>query len=413
VRKREEQCKNFQVLAREILIAKQQMWIIKGSKPMKANGKTTSMMIVLFWLLFIAVSFQIGIPCSNAAETIKIGGCYPMTGTGAQYGERMSASALLRVAEENAAGGINGKQIKLVICDHKGVPREGVACANKLIHVHHVPAFESQYSGVVLACAPIVNDNKAVLLNTSAMNPKIRECGPWVFAINPLGDYEGKAQAQFVFNELKMKNAVIMYINNAFGKAMAEVVKNEFERLGGKVLAYEAHSQDATYFRTQLTKIKDLKPEVIFLESYYMEAGLIVKQAKEVGLTGLQWVSYGGIQEPQFIEIAGDAAEGFICTVAGWNPDDPRKIVQDFKKNLMEKHGVEAEMTGAMVYDGIKLLAEVMRKHGTTAEEIRQGLHKVRNFEGVTGFCSIDKDGMVVKEFQLTILKNGQWVAYK
>jgi ABC-type branched-subunit amino acid transport system substrate-binding protein len=70
-------------------------------------------------------------------------------------------------------------------------------------------------------------------------------------------------------------------------------------------------------------------------------------------------------------------------------------------------------MHGAMTYDGIKLLAQVMRKYGTTSEDIRRGLHKTRNFEGVTGFCDIDEDGMVVKEYQLNILKNGEWVPYK
>jgi branched-chain amino acid transport system substrate-binding protein len=380
---------------------------------MKKMRRLDLISAVCFLSFFVLTCFLIGTPVSQAADTIKIGGCYPMTGAGAQYGERMSASALLRVSEENAAGGINGKKIELIICDHKGVPREGVACANKLIHVHHVPAFESQYSGVVLACIPLANENKTILLNTSAMNPKIRQGGPFIFAINPLGDYEGKAQANFVFNDLKMKKAGIMYINNAFGKAMAQVVKDEFEHLGGKVLAYEAHSQDATYFRTQLAKIKELKPEVIFLESLYMEAGLIMKQAKEVGLAGVQWISYGGIQEPQLIKIAGDAAEGLICTVAGWNPDDPRKLVQDYKKNLMEKHHVEAEMTGAFCYDGIKLLAEVMRKYGTSPEDIRKGIHDIKNFEGVTGVCSFDKDGMVIKNYQLTILKNGKWQPYK
>jgi branched-chain amino acid transport system substrate-binding protein len=143
-----------------------------------------------------------------------------------------------------------------------------------------------------------------------------------------------------------------------------------------------------------------------------MESGLIMKQAKEVGLTGVQWISYGGIQEPQLIQIAGDAAEGLICTVAGWNPEDPRKLVQDFKKNLMAKFHVEAEMTGAFCYDGIKLLAEVMRKYGTAPDDIRKGIHDIKDFEGVTGHCTFDKDGMVVKEYQLTILKNGKWVPY-
>jgi branched-chain amino acid transport system substrate-binding protein len=283
-----------------------------------------------------------------------------MTGKGAQYGERMSAGALLRADEENAAGGIHGKKIEIVVCDHKGIPREGVACASKLIHVEHVAAFEVVYSGIVLATIPTANQNKTVALNTAALNPKIRQGGPWIFSIMPLGDYEGKAQVEFVWNDLKVKE----------GMGMSKVVKDEFEKRGGKVLAYEAHAQDATDFRTQLTKIKALKPKVILLESYYTESGLIVKQASELGLKGVQWVSYAAVQQPQFIEIAGKAAEGFICTVAGWDPEDPRKIVQ--------------------------------------------GLHAVRDFEGVTGTgVNFDKDGMVIKKLTLSILKNGKWERYK
>jgi branched-chain amino acid transport system substrate-binding protein len=377
--------------------------------------KKVSLMMVVFLLsLFIVASSQIGIPRSEAADTIKIGCIVPMTGTGAQWGERMSAGALLRAEEENKAGGIHGKKIEIVVCDHKGIPREGVACASKLIHVEHVPVFEVVYSGVVMACIPTANQNKTVLLNTAALNPKIRQGGEWIFSIMPLGDYEGKAQVEFVWNDLKLTKAAIMYINNAFGVAMAKVVKDEYEKVGGKVLAYEAHAQGGTDFRTQLTKIKALKPQVIFLESYYMESGLIVKQAAELGLTGVQWISYAGVQQPQFIEIAGKAAEGFICTVAGWDPEDSRKIVQDFKKNIKAKYNVEPEMYGAMTYDGVKLLAEVMRKHGTTAEDIRKGMHKVRDFAGVTGTgVNLDKDGMVIKKLTLNILKNGKWVKYK
>ena len=195
---------------------------------------------------------------------------------------------------------------------------------------------------------------------------------------------------------------------------MAKVVKEEFEKEGGKVLAYEAHAQGGTDFRSQLTKIKALKPEVIFLESYYMESGLIVKQAQEVGLTGVQWISYAGVQQPQFIEIAGKAAEGFICTVSGWDPDDPRPIVQNFKKNIKEKYHIDPEMYSAMTYDGIRLLAQVMRKNGTTADDIRKGLLEVKDFDGVTGKnVSFDKDGMVVKKLTLNILKDGKWVKYE
>jgi len=377
--------------------------------------KKISLTMVVFLLsLFIVATSQIGIPRSEAADTIKIGCIAPMTGKGAQYGERMSSGALLRAEEENAAGGIHGQKIEIMVCDHKGIPREGVACASKLIHVEHVVAFEVTYSGIVLASIPTANENKTVALNTAALNPKIRQGGPWIFSIMPLGDYEGKAQVEFVWDDLKVREVVIMYINNAFGMGMSKVVKDEWEKRGGKVLAYEAHAQDATDFRTQLTKIKALKPKVIIVESYYTESGLLVKQASELGLKGVQWISYAAVQTPQFIEIGGKAAEGYICTVAGWDPEDPRKIVQDYKKNIKAKYNVEPEMYGAMTYDGIKLLAQVMRKHGTTSEAIRKGLHEVRDFEGVTGTgVRFDKDGMVIKKLSLMILKNGKWVRFK
>lgn len=376
----------------------------------RENKLTIGFLIIALTVLAFS---QIGVLDAKAEDTIKIGVIVPMTGTGAQWGERMSAGALLRAEEENAKGGVNGKKIEIIVCDHKGIPREGVACASKLVHVEHVPAFEVVYSGVVMATIPTANQNKTVLLNTAALNPAIRQGGKWIFSIMPLGDLEGKAQAEFVWNDLKLKKAAIMYINNAFGVSMSKVVKKEWENLGGTALAYEAHSQGGTDFRTQLTKIKALKPEVIFLESYYMESGLIVKQASELGLSGVQWISYAGVQQPQFIKIAGQAAEGFICTVAGWDPEDPRKIVRDYKKNIKEKYNVKAEMYGAMTYDGIKLLAQIMRKHGTSAEDIRKGMHEVRDFEGVTGAAvNLDDEGMVVKKLTLNILKNGKWVRY-
>jgi branched-chain amino acid transport system substrate-binding protein len=348
-------------------------------------------------------------------DVIKIGVICPMTGSGAQWGKRMSSGALLRAEEENKAGGINGKMIEIVVEDHKGIPREGVAGANRLIHVEKAPAFMVTYSGVVMATIPLAQQNKKVLLNTAALNPNIRKGGEWIFSIMPLGDLEGKAQVDFIINELGLKKAGVMYINNAFGVSMAEVVKKEFEKAGGKILLYEGHEQGGTDFKSVISKMKQKEPEVIFLESYYMESGLIVKQAEELGLTGgVTWISYAGVQQPQFIEIAGQAGEGFICTVAGWDPDDPRQIVKDFKKNIKEKYGVDGEMYSAMTYDGMKLLAEAMRKYGTTPADIQKGLNKIKNFDGVTGTnVYFDEDGMVVKKLLLNQLKNGKWVKYK
>jgi len=383
----------------------------KKEENMKMTHKGINLLSGLVMLTVLSmVFFQSEI--SSAADVIKIGGTYPMTGSGAQWGERMNAGAKLAAEEENTAGGIHGKKIEVIVCDHKGIPREGVACATQFIHVHRVPAFEVVYSGVVMACIPTANENKTVLINTAALDPGIRQGGPWIFSIMPLGDLEGRAQVEFISEGLKLKKAAVMYINNAFGVSMAKVIKEEFEKAGGEVLAYEAHAQGGQDFRSQISKIKVLNPEVIFLESYYMEMGLIVKQAKELGMKGVQWISYAGVQQPQFIDIAGDAAEGFICTVAGWNPEDPRKIVQDFKKNIKEKYGVDGEMYSAMQYDGIKLLAHVMRKNGTTAEDIRRGLYEVRDFQGVTGIVNFDKDGMVVKKLRLNILEKGKWVPY-
>jgi len=380
---------------------------------MRERHKKINMLAEVIILSFLIIFFSKAGISWAAEEEIPIGVIFSMTGSGAQWGERMSAGAKLATEEENAAGGIHGKKLKLLVCDNETQVRQGVACANKLISVNHIPISLAQISGVVVALLPIFNENKTVLLNPGAYHPAIRKAGPYVFSVMHLADDDCMVQVDFIRKTLKLKRGAIVYINNGFGVVMAKTIKEEWEKLGGEVLAFETHQQDATDFRTILAKIKALKPDVVFLESHYKEMGLMVKQAQEVGITGVRWISYAGLHTPQFTEIAGSAAEGVFCTVSGWDPSDTREIARKFAKNLKEKYGYDPEIYGAMCYDAIKIVADVMRKYGTTAEDIKKGLSQVHNFLGVTGSVSFDKDGVAVRKIWISEYKNGQWIPYK
>lgn len=364
---------------------------------------------VLPLLLFVFLS---GSSAMAQQKVYKIGAVFPLSGNAAQYGENKRFGSELAKDEINAAGGIKGVKLEVLYGDSKGLPREGVAAVNKLIQIDKVPAFLATMSGVVMSAIPIAESNKAVLLNTAALNPGIREGGDYIFSNMTLGDFEGNARSEFCFKELGYRKMVIFNVNNEFGNSVRDVVIQDWKKFGGTITAAETYEQGARDFRTQLAKAAQSNPEVIDLIGYYAEMGLIVKQAREMGIKS-QFVSYAGITSPKFIEITGAAGEGVIATQVGWDPTDPAPQVQNFIKHYRQKYNRDPELYGATAFDGIKLIALAIQNGGYSAEGIKKALYQVKDYQGVTGKTTFDKDGIAIKPVNFTILKNGKFVPFK
>ena len=225
----------------------------------------------------------------------------------AEWGNNTKNGIDLAVEKVNNAGGINGRKLKILYEDTQGTPKNGVAAIQKLITIEKVPAvIDDSMSTQTLAMSPIAEKSKVVLLATGATAPKISEAGDYIFRIWNSDDLEGKVSAKFVYDDLKLYNAAILYINNDYGNGLESVFKKAFEKLGGRIISSESFGQGDTDFRTQLTKIKNGKPEAIYVVGYPKEIALLLKQATELKINS-KVIGTVTIEDPNIIKLANKA----------------------------------------------------------------------------------------------------------
>jgi len=266
-------------------------------------------------------------------ETIKIGAILPLSGDNARYGVWIKEGLELKREEINASGGINGKKLEIIYEDDQAKPQIAASAMQKLATVDKVPVvFGSWASSSVLAQAPIAEKSKVVVM-AEAISPKIRDAGDYIFRIQPDARYYIRELVPFVYNQLEIRTVSILFVNNDFGVDQKEVFKAEFEKLGGKILSIEEFKQGDTDFRTPLSKIKRQNPQGVFLPAY-IEAGHILKQAKEIGLKA-QFLGSIPFENPDILELAGIAAEGVIYP-HHFDSESEDPLVQQYQKNTLK-----------------------------------------------------------------------------
>ncbi len=344
-----------------------------------------------------------------AQETIKIGFFAPITGPAAADGASASHAVELAVNAVNASGGIKGKKVELIKYDDRLNPQEAVAIANKLIERDQVVGVVSgSYSGPTRVTAPIFAKAGIPLVAGYAVHPDVTKSGESNFRQGFLGEVEGKAAGEYAVKALKSKKPAVIYMDNDFGREISAGFTKQAEKLGAKVVASQVYKFPGEKdFRPYLTRIKDAAPDLIFAAGYYNEAALIVRQAKELGIT-VQILGEEGFDSPKFIELAGKDSEGVVIAT-NLDRDDPRPIVQNFLKNYRQAYQTEADMVGASSYDAFMILAKAIEKAGTDRNAIIAALKETKDYDGLTGKLSRFVKGESVKPVQFQIVKDGKW----
>lgn len=348
--------------------------------------------------------------CGGNAGTIKIGFVGPLTGENAALGVPIQKGALLAAEEINAAGGINGKQIEIISEDGgcKGEP--AAKAGNKLLAIDKVIAITGgMCSSETLAIAPMAEEAKTVLISPASTNPSITDAGDYVFRAISSDKFQAATMADHLISRNIRKTATI-YANSDFNIGLNNAFKERYESLGGTVVAAETYEQDSKDFRTQLTKIRAANPDALFVIPYG-EGGLILKQAREIGITA-PFFGPDAIGGKAVIEQAGPVGEGLIFTEPKFDPANPKS--REFVERFKAKYGEEPAFPGytANNYDIIYLLADAIRKGGENRDAIKEYLYNVRDYDGAGGMLTLDENGDALKEFQLTMVKNGELVPY-
>lgn len=335
---------------------------------------------------------------------IKIGVLAPLTGNFAVLGERIKNGmelARVDILKAGAAGSID------IVYEDACLPKDTVSAVKKFIDFDHVRVIGGSFCLIGLVpVIPTTEQNKMIVFNT-AMNPDSVLGNKYVFSTYPSIKLNSEQMADYVYKNLHARTAAIVYYNTPFGIDYNKYLQQSFERLGGKIVASEMTALDATDFRTVLSKIKSLNPDVIFPIELANPLGNLIKQARELGLAA-KIVGDGESEDPNVLIAAGKAAEGFI--ISSSEPQAVTDQMKGFRSNYLREFGVEPDSIAANAYDGLQLQMMAYKECGVDADCMAKALHAVKNYSGVSGVITIDPDGSAYKDVIWKVVKSGKFI---
>jgi len=359
--------------------------------------------------LFLALGLT-GCKKSSGVDVIKVGEYASLTGQEASFGQMSHHGTELAIDELNARGGVLGKKLALLTEDNQSKQGESKTCADKLISRDGVIALLGEASsGRSLEAAPICQEEKIPMIAPSSVDPKVTETGDYIFRVCFISSFQAKVMAKFALGTLKLKNvAMLTDVGLPYSVGMAEYFKPAFLAGGGKIIAEQNYTRGSTDFRAQLTAIRAAQPEGIFVPGYYTEAGLICRQAKELGMN-VPIFGGDGWESAKLVEIGGEAVEGTFFSTH-FSPKQKSAAVQEFTKKFTDRYKVEPDAMAALGYDSALLLADAIKRAGTTdGPKLREALAATKDFPGITGSITIDKDRNASKPAVILEVKGGKF----
>ena len=351
----------------------------------------------------MALAFSCSRPGDDNATpnrtTIKIGYFGDLTGPTFNFGQSAINGLLMAASEVNQAGGINGRQIDVVIEDDKGSPEEAARLTAKLIDQDKVVAIiAGGTSGNSRAAAPKAQASHIPMISPSSTDPAVTQTGNYIFRACFVDTFQGEVMATFAISTLKAKKAAILFdFNSPYSKGLTDYFKLSFGRLGGTIVSEQTYTQGDADFKGQLSTIRSAEPDVIYIPGYYGDVALIAKQARMIGLTQ-PLLGGDGWDAPELWQLGGDALNGaYIST--HYSVDDPSPAIQQFVDLYKQRYGnLLPDAHAALAYDAARLLFDALARTGSTeGDKLRDALAQTKNFNGVTGVISMDADRNAVK----------------
>ena len=347
----------------------------------------------------LAVGLLFVVTHAPAKEIIKLGLITPLTGDVKTFGESSKNAFLMAIDDYSKTGKY---QIAPIIADDRNDATEGTNAALKLITQDKVAGIIGPLtSKIAIPVSEIADKNRVPMISNAATNPKVTVYNgkrkPYVFRSCFTDPFQGAVVANFALRDLKAGTAAVLYdVGNDYSKGLAEFFKVTFEKSKGTILAYESYQKDDVDFSALITKIGVKKPDVIFLPDYYNKVSLIARQVREKGLKSALLGS-DGWDSPDLIKIGGSAIIGNYFT-NHYSPERKDKVAEAFIAKYKQKHGAVPDALAALAYDATMLYLQSLDKtKNATPEEVMKVLTDLKNFKGVTGNISFDRNGDPVK----------------
>lgn len=368
-------------------------------------------------LLLIAASLVFA-TTAFAAEPLRIGALFAITGPASFLGEPERNTLEMLVKEANAKGGIKGHKLELVVYDTQGDATKAVQLATKLIKNDKVSVIVGpSTTGETMAVVPVAEKEKVPLISCAAGIKITEPVKKYVFK-TPANDH---VAAEKIFNYMaskKQKTVALLTVTDGFGSSGREQLKDTAKKKGITIVADETYGPKDTDMTAQLTKIKGSKADAIICWGTNPGPAIVTRNVKQLGIKIPLYQSHG-VASKKYIELAGNEnAEGVILPAGKLavydklKKSDPQvKLLKEYDNSYKKSFNVEASTFGGYAYDSFLLITEAL-KAGASTEQIRDGLEGVRKLVSVSGVYNLspaDHNGLDLNAFEMVKIVNGDW----
>ncbi len=351
----------------------------------------------------------LGLAAPAFAETIRLGLMCPLTGKWASEGQDMKNIVSLLVDETNAAGGINGKKVELVVEDDAGDPRTAALAAQKLAGAGVVAVIGTYGSAVTEASQNIIAEAGLVHVGTGSTSIRLTEKGlPLFFRTCPRDDAQGAAAAEAIVKG-GFKKVALLHDKSSYAKGLADESRKALEKAGVEIVFYDALTPGERDYTAILTKLKSAAPDVVFFTGYYPETGMLLRQKKEMGWD-VPMMGGDAANHQDLVKIAGaDAAKGYFFI----SPPLPQDMDTQEARHFLEAYKARYQSVPVSVWavvagDAYKVVEAALAAGKTDPEDMAQWLKQLKDMPGLTGKLGFDEKGDRVGEFYRSYMVDEQ-----
>ena len=348
--------------------------------------------------------------CSKRQEQgIPVGQFASLTGAQATFGQSTDKGVRLALEEINAAGGVLGQPLRLITKDNQSKPGETSTAVRELITRDKVVALLGEVaSGRSLEAAPIAQRSGIPMISPASTNEKVTETGDHIFRVCFIDPFQGTVCAKFARKLGFTKAAILTDVSKDYSLGLAKSFQAEFTKEGGAITGTQSYSGGDKDFSAQLTAVKADNPQVIFLPAYYTEAPLIIRQARQLGITA-PFIGGDGWDSPELVAVGGDSVEGCYFSNHFSNQSTDPKVVA-FVESYRKKYSTDPDAMVALGYDSVYLLADAMKRAGTTdPAKVTPAIAATKDFQGLTGRIMLDDHRNPTKPAVMLQVKNGKF----
>ena len=343
---------------------------------------------------------------ADAQEDIKIGEVNPISGAIGQYGTTCHRGVQLAIEQANQNGGVLGKKIQLLTEDNQSKAGETSTIVRKFVTQDNVVAIVGDLtSSATLEGGPIAQEAKIPMVTPLATNPKVTKIGDYIFRVCFIDEFQGRVMARFALENLHAKRAAILTDSKQdYSVGLTDFFKQTFAGGPATVVREQSYSSGDTDFRAVLTSIKAAQPDVVFVPGYYPEVSLILKQARQLGIS-VPFIGCEAWDSPTLLAVAGKSADG--CYFSNqFSPDDPAPVVQQFDQVYEKKFGTRPDNFAALGYDAARVVLDAIRRADSTeSSAIRNAIAQTKDFPGVSGNITIDSNRNASKPVVILAIK--------